>query len=85
MKLIGPLFCVVSAMSVAACTTSSMVDASKEKLNSSARSVVGTSLVGARGRTPADQDDIDDTAARLCGAKVWTRSECQRHGQESRL
>lgn len=42
--------------------------------------VVGTSLVGTRGATPGDQTNIDETAAGLCGAGIWTRSECARHG-----
>jgi hypothetical protein len=48
------------------------------------RPVVGTSLIGAKGATPADQGRIDETAAGLCGAGVWTASECARHGRESR-
>jgi hypothetical protein len=48
------------------------------------RKVVGTSLVGARGATPTDQLRIDETAAGLCGAGVWTRTECARHGREGK-
>ena len=84
MRPIALAFSVVSALSVAACTTSPQVSASKDRLNSSTRQIVGTSLIGAKGKTPADQDKIDDTAAGLCGAGVWTRSECARHGQEIR-
>jgi len=68
-------------MSVAGCTTSSAVNASADQQRLTARAVVGTALVGAIGATPADQDKIDDTAAGLCGANVWTRSECLRHSQ----
>jgi hypothetical protein len=46
--------------------------------------VVGTSLVGVKGATPKDQAGIDETAAGLCGAGIWTRSECARHGSENR-
>jgi len=46
------------------------------------RRVVGTSLIGAKGATPADQIKINETAAGLCGASVWTKSECARHGRE---
>jgi hypothetical protein len=46
--------------------------------------VVGTSLIGARGKTPTDQLKIDSTAAGLCGGGIWTRSECAQHGRESR-
>ncbi|WP_436123031.1 hypothetical protein [Aminobacter sp. LjRoot7] len=48
------------------------------------RAVVGTSLVGAQGKTPTDQAGIDETAAGLCAGGVWTKSECARHGKESR-
>jgi hypothetical protein len=65
---------------VAACTTSQRVSASKQSLSSTTRAIVGTSLIGARGATPKDQDKIDDTAAGLCGAGVWTTSECRAHG-----
>lgn len=84
MKLIKLLCCAASVLLVAGCTTSGQVSASKDRQTDTARKIVGTGLVGAQGRTEADQDKIDDTAARLCGARVWTRSECQRHGDESR-
>jgi len=48
------------------------------------RAVVGTSLVGARGATPQDQIKIDETAAGLCGAGVWSKTDCARHGRETR-
>ncbi len=83
MRLIVLTSIVATAFFLAACSTSRQVAASKEVLNSSARAVIGTSLVGAKGKTPADQDKIDTTAARVCGAKVWTKAECQRHGVES--
>lgn len=74
------VFCVVSAMSAAACTTSQAVNVSADRQIDTTRAIVGTTLVGARGATPADQDGIDDTAAGLCGAGVWTPAECARHG-----
>ena len=80
MKPIGLLFFVASAVIVTGCTTSQQVSASKDRLNSSTRAVVGTALIGTKGATDKDQDNIDDTAARLCGARVWLPSECQRHG-----
>ncbi|MGF7005782.1 hypothetical protein [Aminobacter sp. BE322] len=46
--------------------------------------MVGTSLVGVQGRTAADQAGIDATAAGLCAANIWTKSECAQHGKESR-
>ncbi len=54
------------------------VSASKDRLNQAVRAVVGTSLIGAQGATPADQDKIDETTAGLCGARAWTQSECAR-------
>ncbi|WP_338009993.1 hypothetical protein [Nitratireductor pacificus] len=48
------------------------------------RAVVGTSLIGARGVTPGDQRKIDETAAGLCGASIWSASECARHGRETK-
>jgi hypothetical protein len=48
----------------------------------SLRRVVGTSLIGAKGATVADQFKINETAAGLCGAGVWTPTECARHGRE---
>lgn len=46
------------------------------------RVVVGTSLIGARGLTPADQGKIDETVAGLCGGAVYMASECARHQKE---
>ncbi|WP_245429664.1 hypothetical protein [Mesorhizobium sp. DCY119] len=65
---------------LAACSTSSKAPASADGL----RKVVGTSLVGTKGATPADQMNIDQTVAGLCGAAIWTPSECARHGGETR-
>ncbi len=79
MKLIRLGLIVASALSAAGCISTQAVNASKDRLNQAARAVVGTSLVGARGATPADQDKIDETIAGLCGARAWTQSECARH------
>jgi len=65
---------------LAGCTTSPPAPVTIDGL----RRVVGTSLIGAKGATPADQLRINETAAGLCGAGVWTKSECARHGRESR-
>lgn len=62
---------------LAACSTSPTAPASADGL----RRVVGTALIGARGAAPADQRAIDETAAGLCGAGVWSRAECARHGR----
>lgn len=45
------------------------------------RRVVGTDLVGARGATPEDQRKIDRTAVGICAAAIWTKAECERHGE----
>ncbi|WP_142590762.1 hypothetical protein [Pseudorhizobium endolithicum] len=45
------------------------------------RRVVGTDLIGARGATTADQRKIDRTVVGFCAAALWTRDECQRHGE----
>ncbi|MEI3850028.1 MULTISPECIES: hypothetical protein [unclassified Ensifer] len=66
-------------LSGAGCTSTARVNASKEQLNLAARAVVGTSLIGARGATPSDQDRIDDTVAGICGARIWTKEECSAH------
>ncbi|RVK96166.1 hypothetical protein CN150_13315 [Sinorhizobium meliloti] len=79
MKLIRLGLIVASALSGAGCISTQAVNASKDRLNQAARAVVGTSLTGARGATPADQDKIDETVAGLCGAGAWTQSECARH------
>ena len=75
-------FFVASALILAGCQSSQLASVSSDQQISTARSIVGTSLVGAQGATAADQDKIDDTAAGLCGAGVWTRSECIRHQTE---
>ncbi len=70
----------VAASMLAGCTTSKLAPVTSDGL----RAVVGTDLVGAKGKTPADQVKIDSTAAGLCGGGIWTKSECARHGRESR-
>ena len=62
----------------AGCSTTGTVGA-KAEIRETVRGVVGTDLIGARGATARDQNKIDATAAGLCGAGVWTRSECARH------
>lgn len=71
------------AVSAAACTSTQQVSASKETLSSTARSIIGTSLIGARGKTAKDQDAIDDTVAGVCGARAWTVQECRAHDEIS--
>ncbi|TAV89332.1 hypothetical protein ELI23_08990 [Rhizobium leguminosarum] len=84
MQLIKLAFVVACALSVAACTTTTRVSVSKQNLSGTTRSIVGTSLIGARGATPRDQEKIDDTAAGLCGAGIWTSAECRAHGDASK-
>jgi hypothetical protein len=64
---------VLLAALLAGCSTSQPATAGKADIRSSLRPIVGTTLIGAKGATPADQGKIDDTAAGLCGAGVWTR------------
>lgn len=79
MKLTRLAFVVACALSAAACTSTPQVNAAKSQLQSTARSIVGTSLIGARGATPKDQEKIDETVAGVCGAKTWTAEECAAH------
>lgn len=71
---------IAAALMLAGCSTSKPVPVTGDGL----RAVVGTSLIGARGASSADQGKIDETVAGLCGGGVWTRSECARHGREAR-
>lgn len=61
------------------CGSPVAVSATKDKQVQTVRRVVGTSLVGAHGRTKADQDAIDTTATRLCAVRAWTAAECAKH------
>ena len=72
---------VLLAVLLGACSTSRPATADKTDIRNSLRPIVGTTLVGAKGATPVDQDKIDETAAGLCGAGIWTKSECAKHGQ----
>lgn len=80
MRLRNGALSFAAALLLAGCSTSKPVPVSTDGL----RVVVGTSLIGAQGKTPADQASIDETAAGLCAGGVWTKSECARHGKESR-
>lgn len=71
------------AFATAGCTTTGPV-AAKSKIRDTIRTVAGTDLVGARGASERDQQKIDATAAGLCRAGVWTRSECARHDAAAR-
>ena len=80
LKLIVSIF--VCAVLLAGCSQTSAVSASRDKQIATARAIIGTSLVGVRGATQADQDGISNTVAGLCGARVWTASECLKHDQK---
>lgn len=81
MKLTRLVCCVGLASTLVACGPSLKTAALKNDLQLSARRIVGTSLIGVKGETELDQDRIDDTVAGLCGAGIWTASECARHKQ----
>nr|WP_046665435.1 hypothetical protein [Neorhizobium galegae] len=83
MKLTRLALTVACAVSAAACTSTQQVGASKGQLSRTARAIVGTSLIGARGATPDDQEAIDDTVAGVCGAGIWTPGECLAHDQKT--
>ncbi|GMB81512.1 hypothetical protein NN6n1_22950 [Shinella zoogloeoides] len=68
----------IGASTAAGCGTSAPVDAT------GLRRVVGTDLIGARGATAADQRKIDRTAVGLCAGGVWSKDECERHGEGAR-
>ena len=87
MKLIAFGWIVVSAAILMGCTTSKEGAASpspKNDVRAAARAIVGTSLIGVRGATPEDQENIDDTAAGVCGAGVWTKDECRAHTEATK-
>lgn len=44
------------------------------------RSIIGTELIGTKGQTEDDQDNINRVVVRSCGAEILTRAECARHG-----
>ena len=66
----------------AGCTTSRPISANDAQLAQAARQIFGTSLIGARGATPRDQNAIDEAVAGACGAGAYTKSECARHEKE---
>lgn len=48
------------------------------------RRVVGTDLIGAKGKTAEDQNRIDTTVVGMCGGGVYTPSECAKHEEKTR-
>lgn len=77
LKKLAPL--AVSALILAACTTSRPVTAGKADIAKAARGIVGPSLIGVKGDTPTDQDGVDAAVAGLCAAGSYTPEECRRH------
>lgn len=71
--------CVGCAVILASCTTSKQGSAGKEDLARAARSIFGTDIIGTRGATPRDQDNIDDTVAGACAVGSYKPEECRRH------
>ena len=84
MKLTRLAFVVAFAWTLVGCTSTKPVSVAKGQLQSTARSIAGTSLIGARGATERDQDKIDDTVAGLCGARAWSPDECAAHDKAVR-
>ena len=82
LKLIVSIF--VCAALLVGCSQTSAVSASRDKQIATARAIIGTSLIGVKGATQADQDGIDDTIAGVCGARVLTPAECLQHDQKSK-
>lgn len=83
MKPNVPVLCAVIAVTLAGCTTSQQGTAGKEDLARATRGIIGTSLLGTKGLTPRDQDNIDDVVAGACAVKVFSELECRRHNQET--
>lgn len=74
--------CGAIASMLAGCGSLPPLDAGTGDIARGARAIVGTSLIGAHGKTSADQDAIDDTVVGICAAGVWTATECRRHGNQ---
>lgn len=85
MKLIKLIMSGFFALAVAGCTTSQQVSAQKDEVSKAARRIIGNSLPGAIGATPADQKKIDTTVARACAPVfVYTPAECRRHTEATK-
>lgn len=82
MRLASLALSLAAALILVGCTTSGQIAAEKKTLTKSARGVVGTDLIGAKGKTRADTRKITVTAARLCGVGVWTKTECAEHQRQ---
>lgn len=79
MKLIALGLYAASVVTLAGCTHTPPTAAIKPDLARSARGIIGTGIIGTKGLTPKDQDNIDDLVAGACAVKVFTENECRRH------
>ena len=79
MLLREAVICAGSALFLAGCGTLPLVNASADLQVDTTRKIVGTSLIGATGKTAVDQHAIDDVAVGMCESGAWTKSECDRH------
>jgi hypothetical protein len=75
--------CAAIAATTACSTTSPPASAGSKDVARGARAIFGTSLIGTRGATERDQDNIDDAVAGGCAAGSYTKSECVRHEKVS--
>ena len=71
--------CGAIALITAGCTPSVRESAWTPDLARAARGIMGTELIGTKGATKQDQDNIDDTVAGACSVGVYNPTECQRH------
>lgn len=83
MKLNVLVLCAAIALITTGCTTSKQGSAGKEDLARSTRAIIGTSLIGTKGATPRDQDNIDDTVAGACAVGTFNKDECRRHQEQT--
>lgn len=64
----------ISVLILAGCSTTSALSVNAEQQRDVTRKIVGTSLVGC-----GSSDCVNSAVAGLCGAKVYTPSECRKH------
>ena len=78
------LSCVIAVLAGCGTTSGTPARVNEDNAAKIGRQIGGTSLIGAKGATPKDQNAIDETAAGFCGVGSWTPSECARHREEVR-
>lgn len=79
----GLVLCVGIALIAGCTTTQPKLNAGTSDLSRSVRGVIGTSIIGSRGATQKDQNNIDDVVAGACAVKAFTESECEKHDKET--